>query len=280
MSGRADRQPARRRRDRVHDVEVASIVAGPDDAGACASSSGPVLDVVLVHGLGVSNRYLVPSLRAFARDHRVFAPDLPGVGRSSKAEHALSMTELADGLRDWMDVVGVGPAVVVGHSLGCQVVAQLAARHPARVVGVVLTSPAPDPGRGGLLTQGWRLLVDGFAERPGMLLIAATDYPRVGLGAMLRGLRRAARRRDQPNLDAVEQRTLIIRGGRDPLVSAGWARTLERSLPSASVVTLPTAPHGLPYSAVAEFVAVVHDFVDEVGRAWREDVRPAGVEQP
>lgn len=239
-----------------------------------------MLDVVMVHGLGVSNRYLVPALRAFARDHRVFAPDLPGVGRSSKPERDLSMTELADGLVAWMDVVGVGPAVLVGHSLGCQVVAQVAARHPDRVVGVVLASPAPDPSRGNVLQQAWRLLVDGLAERPGMLIIAASDYPRVGLGAMLRTLRSAARRRDQPNLDAVDQRALLVRGGRDPLVSEEWVRRLARSFPSASVVTLDAAPHGLPYSAVGPFVEEVHAFVDEVGRAWREDERPGGVRQP
>ncbi|GAB2575872.1 alpha/beta fold hydrolase [Microlunatus antarcticus] len=269
MRRRSEGQPTRRRRDRVHDVEVASIVAGPDDGDAATRGGAPVLDVVLVHGLGVSNRYLVPSLRAFARDHRVFAPDLPGVGRSSKPSRDLSMVELADGLRDWMDVVGVGPAVLVGHSLGCQVVAQLAARHPERVLGVVLTCPAPDPGRGSALEQGWRLLRDGFRERPAMALIAATDYPRVGVGGMLRGLRAAARRRDQPNLQAVDQPTLLIHGGRDPLVSASWVEALAGRFPDASVVTLPDAPHGVPLSAVEPFVATVHAFVDEVGRAQR-----------
>ena len=76
------------------------------------------------------------------------------------------------------------------------------------------------------------------------------------------------------------QRTLIIRGGKDPLVSEEWVGRLARSFPAASVVTVPGAPHGLPYSAVGPFVEAVHDFVDEVARAWREDERPAGVREP
>ncbi len=248
-------------------MEVASVVAGPDRSGTVGrDDEGSTLDVVMVHGLGVSNRYLVPALRAFAREHRVFAPDLPGVGRSSRPARDLSMVELADGLCDWMDVVGVGTAVLVGHSLGCQVVTQLAARHPDRVAAVVLTSPAPDPSRGSLPRQAWRLLLDGSRERLGMTLIAATDYPRVGLGGMLRGLRAAARREDQPHLDAVDHRTLVIRGGRDPLVSAGWAQALADTFPTAAVVTLPDAPHGVPYSAVGPFVGAVHAFVQEVAR--------------
>ena len=252
------RERTSRRRDRVHGVDVASVVHGDDPDRA------PGLDVVMVHGLGVSNRYPAPSSRRLARHHRVFAPDLPGVGRSSRTGQDLSMTQLADGLRDWMDVVGVGLAVVVGHSLGCQVVVQLAARHPDRVVAVVLACPAPDPSRGPWWQQAWRLLVDGFGERPAMLLVAATDYPRVGLGRMLRSLRVAARRRDQPNLGAIDQRTLVVRGGRDPLVSAGWARSLAEDFPDARLVTLPDAPHGLPCSAPEPFVEAIRTFVDEL----------------
>ena len=255
----------RRRRDAVHDVVVASVEAGPGRVSTRADGSAR-LDVVMVHGLAVSNRYLLPSLRAFAREHRVFAPDLPGVGRSSKPERELTMVELADGLAAWMDVVGVGRAVLVGHSLGCQVVAQVAARHPERVAAVVLTSPAPDPGRGPLRQQAWRLLVDGGRERLGMVVIAATDYPRTGIGGILGTLRAASRRQAQPDVQTIDQRTLVVRGGRDPLVSAAWARHLEVVFPDASVVTLPDAPHGVPYSATADFVEAVHRFVDELDR--------------
>ena len=265
-------QPTRRRRDTVHDVEIASVEAGPGRVTRRADGSER-LDVVMVHGLGVSNRYLLPSLRAFAREHRVFAPDLPGVGRTRGLGHDLSMVELADGLSGWMDVVGVRRAVLVGHSLGCLVVAQMAARHPDQVAAVVLTSPAPDPRRGSLREQAWRLLVDGGRERLGMLLIAAVDYPRVGVGGILGRLRASSRRRAQPDLQNIEQRTLVVRGDRDPLVSAAWAHELVHALPDATAVTLPGAPHAVPYSATADFVEVVHRFVDELDRPYP---RPVG----
>ncbi len=38
--------------------------------------------VVLVHGLGVSSRYMLPTLALLAPRYRVFAPDLPGFGHS------------------------------------------------------------------------------------------------------------------------------------------------------------------------------------------------------
>src|SRR5215217_647908 len=51
-------------------------------AGSPGEQRAPV---VLVHGLGLSSRYLAPlGRRLAALGHRVLAPDLPGFGRSPK----------------------------------------------------------------------------------------------------------------------------------------------------------------------------------------------------
>ena len=41
--------------------------------------------VVMLHGLGATNASLLPPLWDLARDHRVVAPDLPGLGESGGA---------------------------------------------------------------------------------------------------------------------------------------------------------------------------------------------------
>ncbi len=45
---------------------------------------GNLPPVVLVHGLGVSSRYMVPLASNLARSFSVYAPDLPGFGLNSK----------------------------------------------------------------------------------------------------------------------------------------------------------------------------------------------------
>jgi pimeloyl-ACP methyl ester carboxylesterase len=40
-------------------------------------------EIVLVHGLGLSGRYMLPLAARLAADHQVFLPDLPGFGDSS-----------------------------------------------------------------------------------------------------------------------------------------------------------------------------------------------------
>lgn len=112
-------------------------------AGEVAIATRPA--VVLVHGLVVSSRYMVPTLKRLARDYRVYAPDLPGFGESEKLPDSLDVPRLSSALSAWMDAVGLKQAALVGNSMGCQVIVHLAARRPELVEQVVLQAPTMDP---------------------------------------------------------------------------------------------------------------------------------------
>ena len=145
---------------------------------ALAGGSGPA--VVLVHGLGVSSRYFAPLARRLQARHTVLAPDLPGYGRSATPPRALDIPPLADALREWLDVVGIPAATLVGNSLGCQIAVDLALRAPDRVPRLVLIGPSMDPGAPSLLRQAVRLGQDALREPIGLTLTAARDYVRMG----------------------------------------------------------------------------------------------------
>lgn len=81
--------------------------------------------MVLVHGLVVSSRYMVPTLERLAPYHRVYAPDLPGFGKSDKPPRVLNVAELSDSLVAWMEKIGLKSAALVGNSFGCQIIADL-----------------------------------------------------------------------------------------------------------------------------------------------------------
>jgi pimeloyl-ACP methyl ester carboxylesterase len=58
--------------------------------------------IVLVHGLAVSHRYLMPTAALLARRHPVGVPDLPGFGLSGDPRSALDTTRLGDALGGWL----------------------------------------------------------------------------------------------------------------------------------------------------------------------------------
>ena len=55
------------------------------------------------------------------------------------------MAGLSGALSAWMEGIGVERATLVGNSMGCQVIAELAACHPERVERAVLQGPTMDP---------------------------------------------------------------------------------------------------------------------------------------
>jgi pimeloyl-ACP methyl ester carboxylesterase len=56
----------------------------------------------------------------------VWAPDLPGFGRSNSPRAQLNVPRLGDALAEWMRKCGIEDAVLLGNSSGCQVAVELA----------------------------------------------------------------------------------------------------------------------------------------------------------
>src|SRR5690348_10265760 len=94
--------------------------------------------LALIHGLGMSSRYMVRLARLLCAGRPIYAPDIPGFGRSETPPRALDVQGQADLLAAWMRALGLDRAAFLGHSLGSQVVADLASRHPELVERLVL----------------------------------------------------------------------------------------------------------------------------------------------
>lgn len=98
--------------------------------------------VVLIHGLGSSMPAWSKNLDALARDHRVVVIDLPGYGKSTKANYDYSMGFFAKAVRGVVRELGLSRVVLAGHSMGGQIAMTYALEYPGTVEALVLTSPA------------------------------------------------------------------------------------------------------------------------------------------
>jgi pimeloyl-ACP methyl ester carboxylesterase len=116
------------------------------------------LPVVLVHGLAVNRRYLMPAVRVLAARRPVVVPDLPGFGRSDKPGRAYAVGDHARALSQWLDDFGLRRVCLVGHSFGAEVAARLAVLRPDAVASLVLAGPTTDPA-----ARTWPRLVARFA---------------------------------------------------------------------------------------------------------------------
>lgn len=98
--------------------------------------------MVLVHGLDGSAANWVDVGPGLAAGRRVVAPDLPGFGRTPLHRRRVDLPSVADHLARVVDRLDLGPVTLVGNSWGAPVALWTAARHPGRVVRVVLVAPA------------------------------------------------------------------------------------------------------------------------------------------
>ncbi len=217
--------------------------------------------VVLVHGMVISSRYMVPTARELAPLCSVYAIDLPGYGDSVKPRAMLGLPELADALAAWMDAMRFSSAHFVANSFGCQVLAEFALRHVHRVDRLVFQGPTVDPNARSVRQQLARLLKNSSSEAPGLGWITVVDYVKAGARRIRATIRMAIEDRIEDKLPGINAPTLVVRGGKDPLVPQEWAEEVVRRLPRGELRVLPGLGHTINYTAPKEFVAALRPFL-------------------
>lgn len=232
--------------------------------------------LVFVHGLGASVRYLEPTMLELANEHPLVGVDLPGFGRSGTPSKALDTAGLVGALTEWLDVRGIGPAVFIGNSYGCQIIVELAYRDPERVVGLVLNAPTMDPAHRTMFGVMVRFFADIPFEPWRLALVVARDYVRVGPRRFLATLRFALSDRIEEKLPGIAAPVIIVCGERDPVVTVAWAADAARLVglslrgsAGATLTVVPSAAHALPFDAPQTFATIIHDFVRHVHRQNR-----------
>jgi 2-hydroxy-6-oxonona-2,4-dienedioate hydrolase len=218
--------------------------------------------VILVHGLVISSRYMVPTAEWLASTYRVYAPDLPGYGESEKPSHMLNLSELADSIVHWMDAVGIERATFLGNSLGCQKIVELALRHPDRIERAILQGPTVDPQARNLPEQMLRFMVNSRLEHPSQTFVQAYDYWLAGLPLIVHTIQLALADPIEKKLPYVKVPTLVVRGKEDPIVPQRWAEEVVRLLPQGRLAVIPGAGHTINYTYPLELARVTRAFIE------------------
>ncbi len=243
----------------VRETVVGGLRVRAYRALATPHSSEPAL--VLVPGLAVTHRYLLPLMRYVAAERPCYALDLPGFGTWRKPGRALSVPDYAELVAAWMDEAGLERPALLGNSLGCEVIVHLAARYPRRVTSLVLTSPSMDPAARTFLLTFWRWLHDVPREPLSLVPLVARDWLLTGPLWMVRGLSTMFRDSIEDVLPQVQAPALVVRGERDAIVPASWAHEVTRLLPRGELAEIPGAVHAVTFDAPDALADLVHAFL-------------------
>ena len=222
-----------------------------------------------------------PFLDRLARTRRVIAPSLPGFPGAEAIGRLDDHLDWLLAARDLLDAAGADGADLIGVSVGAALAADVAAVWPASVRRLVLVSPlglfdAADP------------TADIFAQRPGELgallcsdpaawdahaALPAAGDPVEWAVVQARAQEAAARllwpvgdTRLDRRLHRVEAAVLLVFGGADRVLPAGYRRLWGHALPGAALHVIDGAGHQADLDAPAALAAVIDRFLEQPAR--------------
>ncbi len=226
---------------------------------------------VLVPGIGVSSNYferLAAQLNGYGPVH---ALDLPGFGGVPHPKsRRMTIADYADLVGKVVDDLNLVDPVLVGHSMGTQVVADLAARYPQGFAGaavargplspLVLPGPVLSPDARTLSRAVSRFLAAAREEPPRVAVLAMQAYALCGVRWFSRVLPEMMHYPLEETLPKVRSNTLVISGALDTLCPPEWIDQVMELLPSGRVEIIEDAAHSIMHAhadTVAE-LAVAH----------------------
>lgn len=208
---------------------------------------------LLIPGIGVSSNYFERLAFHLNEFGPVIALDLPGFGGvphpKGKPMTIVDYAELVDHVIDELEL---DDPIVIGHSMGTQIVAELATRR--RLQDLVLISPVLNPHERRLRTAALRFLQSSLHEPPRVKAISVQAYLLCGVRWFSRVLPAVLHYRIEDVLPRITANTMVIGGERDALCPRSWIQEVADLLPQAQAWQVPDAAHSVMY-ANAEAVA-------------------------
>ncbi len=226
---------------------------------------------LLIPGIGVSSNYferLADELHGFGPVH---ALDLPGFGGvPHPAGDRMRIRDYADLVAQVIETLQMRDPIVIGHSMGTQVVADLAARYRQDgrpLSSVVLLGPVVNRHERRLRTAIRRFLQAARREPPRVAVLAVNSYLLCGPRWFSRVLPEVIRYPIEEVLPHVESNTLVITGEHDTLCPDAWSAEVADLLPDARRHVIRGAAHSVMHANAAEVAALCVAHAERPGTA-------------
>jgi pimeloyl-ACP methyl ester carboxylesterase len=216
--------------------------------------------VVMIHGLGGSWTWWRNNIDVLAQHHQVYALELGRRERWLDSRGRVRPAEAADVLAGWLDRMDLARVHLIGHSMGGQMSIRLAATYPERVNRLVLVDATGLPFGAGLLSLTRRAIMPAPERTREFRRMVLVSNWRTNPFVVFQTARDMVRDDVSPLLPRIQAPTLIIWGGRDPMVPVANAYALQAGIPDARLLVIPHAGHNPMYYHAGTFNRVVLDF--------------------
>ena len=229
---------------------------------------------LLIHGAGASSAIWMMVMARMARFTRAVAIDLPGHGPSPELERpgAPPLADYRDAAGELAALTGLGPSVLVGHSMGALIAIQAALAWPDKVVGLVLCAAAP---RLPVSRDLMKVIDEDYARFPAWLAeraLSASAKPALRRAFVAAGVAapQAVTRADFQAIDGLDLGPSLAQV-RCPMVwidGADDGIVCERGTRPGEILVARDVGHLVPLEAPAEVAGVTSHLAKKVSAAF------------
>ena len=252
--------------------------------------------IVVIHGYRGTHHGLERVI-AHMPEYRFIVPDLPGFGKSAPLAGEHTIESYAEAMAAFIKQQSLGGSIVLGHSMGSIVAAELAKTHPDIMDLLILVNPIashPLKGASGLIVSpsilyhwlGGKALPSALGRKLldsktfllfGSILMAKThdkqlrrlihnnhlahmteyDNPTMLYEAYLGSLSGTVTDR-APHIKVP---TLLVAGDNDDLAPPTTQRRLVSQLPSAELIVIDRVGHLIHYETPLEAAEAIDQFI-------------------
>ena len=241
---------------------------------------GGGVPLVALHGAGVDHREIEAAIEAVVPDtgYRRIYPVLPGMGRST-SDGLTCNGDVVTLLGDFVDQLGAGPVLLLGHSYGGYLARGVAARRPDAVLGLAVVCPVAEQS-GNVPAHGVvRQDADAYDELEPAQRAGFDEYFVVRTRATARRYRDSvvpgttlvdegalkrifALWRVDVGSSAFSAPTLVVAGRRDSVVGYADAAALLERYPGATLAVIEGAGHAVMHERPDLLAALIGDWLD------------------
>jgi 2-hydroxy-6-oxonona-2,4-dienedioate hydrolase len=247
---------------------------------AVGGSKGEI--VLLIHGLGGSTESWVTNIDTLSKEFKVIALDLPGFGLSDKRIIDYTIPFYTNYNTKFLRILSRTRQVsIVGASLGGQIAAEIALRHPELVSKLVLISPAgalPKSFKGTPSIYKYVSILRVLETEKALSAVdrhnkviddkhAEITYHRLSLpgakhafASALRGSSKAARL--DKRLDRIKAKMLLIWDKDDQIIPVKFTEPFT-NLRNCRIILIENSGHQLYFTRYVLFNKYVSDFIKE-----------------
>ena len=237
--------------------------------------------LVLVHGFLCSSRMWELQINFFKNYFRVITPDLPGFGKSNKAESHNSIESIANLILDCLKEKKIDKFYLLGHSMGGMIVQEMAKISGNQIIKLICYSTGPrgempgrfesvDQSRENLKKHGLEITAKNIAKT-WFVKGENAEYFDICIEA---GMQPSSETVDNAliafknwdgvgTLKNIKNQTLIVWGNKDKSYNLNQVQTLKKNISNSSLIVFEGCAHNIHLEKPEEFNRTILNYLNK-----------------